>query len=167
MNWEALGAIGEIVGAVAVVVTLGYLAVQTRQNTRAVRVASFHQIVDSFSAVSLAIVQDATLSSLLMRSIVDPRSLTAEDYSRYGFFLLTFLRRAKSMFFHSEQGTLQRDSWHGIRVSLEEILATEPAQRWWSLNAHRFNPTFRDYVAAELLAKEEAAGGAISSILRP
>ena len=30
MNWEALGAIGEIVGAVAVVVTLGYLAVQIR-----------------------------------------------------------------------------------------------------------------------------------------
>jgi hypothetical protein len=26
MNWEALGAIGEIVGAVAVVLTLGYLA---------------------------------------------------------------------------------------------------------------------------------------------
>ena len=34
MNWEALGAIGEIVGAVAVVVTLGYLAVQIRKNTR-------------------------------------------------------------------------------------------------------------------------------------
>jgi hypothetical protein len=167
MNWEALGAIGEIVGAVAVVLTLGYLAVQTRQNTRAVRVASFHQIVDSFSAVSLAVVQDPSLSSLLMRSIVDPRNLTAEDYSRYGFFLLTFLRRAESMFFHSEQGTLQRESWHGIRVTLEELLATEPAQRWWSLNAHRFNPTFRDYVVAELLGKEEAAGGAISSIVRP
>jgi hypothetical protein len=30
MNWEALGAIGEIVGAIAVVVTIGYLAVQIR-----------------------------------------------------------------------------------------------------------------------------------------
>ena len=36
MNWEALGAIGEIVGAIAVVLTLGYLAVQMRQNTRVV-----------------------------------------------------------------------------------------------------------------------------------
>ena len=30
MNWDAAGAIGEIVGALAVVVTLGYLAVQVR-----------------------------------------------------------------------------------------------------------------------------------------
>jgi hypothetical protein len=37
MNWEALGAIGETVGAVAVVVTLGYLAVQIRRNTRWLR----------------------------------------------------------------------------------------------------------------------------------
>jgi hypothetical protein len=34
MNWAAIGAIGEIVGAVAVVVTLAYLAIQVRQNTR-------------------------------------------------------------------------------------------------------------------------------------
>jgi hypothetical protein len=42
MNWEALGAIGEIVGTVAVVVTLGYLAVQIRQNTRTMRAPSNH-----------------------------------------------------------------------------------------------------------------------------
>ena len=34
MDWEAVGAVGEIVGAVAVVATLAYLAVQVRQNTR-------------------------------------------------------------------------------------------------------------------------------------
>ena len=35
MDWNALGAIGELVGAVAVLITVGYLAVQIRQNTRA------------------------------------------------------------------------------------------------------------------------------------
>jgi hypothetical protein len=40
MNWEALGAIGEIVGAVAVIVTLRYLAVQIRGGMR-IRAAGF------------------------------------------------------------------------------------------------------------------------------
>jgi len=31
MNWEALGAIGETVGAIAVVLALGYLAVKMRE----------------------------------------------------------------------------------------------------------------------------------------
>lgn len=35
MNWEAAGALGEIVGAVAVVATLVFLAIQLRQNTQA------------------------------------------------------------------------------------------------------------------------------------
>ena len=34
INWDAVGAIGEIVGAAAVVITLLYLSVQLRQNTR-------------------------------------------------------------------------------------------------------------------------------------
>ena len=38
MNWESLGAIGEIVAAVAVVATLGYLAVQILQNVAQVRI---------------------------------------------------------------------------------------------------------------------------------
>ena len=153
MNWEALGAIGEIVGAVVVVLTLGYLAVQMRQNTRAVRVASFHQVADSFSAVSLAVVQDPTLVSLLMRVSVNPENLAREEHARLTFFLLTLFRRAESMFFHSEQGTLQRESWHGIRATLADGLSTSLTQRWWSENAHRFNPAFRAYVEAELLGK--------------
>ena len=33
MNWDAIGAIGELLGALVVVITVGYLAVQVRQNT--------------------------------------------------------------------------------------------------------------------------------------
>lgn len=35
MNWEAISAVGEILGASAVLITLIYLAVQIRQNTAA------------------------------------------------------------------------------------------------------------------------------------
>ena len=36
MNWEAIAAIGQIIGAIAVVATLFYLAVEIRQNSRIV-----------------------------------------------------------------------------------------------------------------------------------
>ena len=38
-SWDAVGAIGEIVGAVAVVMTLAYLSVQIRQNSTATQSA--------------------------------------------------------------------------------------------------------------------------------
>ena len=37
MNWEAIGAIGDFMGGVGVVVTLGYLALQIRTNTNVLR----------------------------------------------------------------------------------------------------------------------------------
>ena len=40
MNWEAVSAIGEIAGAAGVIVTLGYLSIQIRQNTKASRITA-------------------------------------------------------------------------------------------------------------------------------
>ncbi|HIG40595.1 MAG: hypothetical protein ABGY96_27830 [bacterium] len=41
MNWDAAAAIGEIVGAFGVIATVGYLAFQTKQNTKAVNASTF------------------------------------------------------------------------------------------------------------------------------
>jgi len=53
MNWDALGAIGETLGAIAVLVTLGYLAVQVRhardEVARSSRQARFQSLTDFYS----------------------------------------------------------------------------------------------------------------------
>ena len=46
MNWEAAGAIGEIVGAIGVLATLIYLAAQIRDNTRSLQAASLQSVLD-------------------------------------------------------------------------------------------------------------------------
>lgn len=48
MNWDAIGAIGEIIGATAVVVSLFYLATQIRVQNRESRIASIHQVVEGY-----------------------------------------------------------------------------------------------------------------------
>jgi hypothetical protein len=46
LDWEAVGAIGEIVGAVGVLATLIYLAAQIRDNTRSLQAASLQSVLD-------------------------------------------------------------------------------------------------------------------------
>ena len=46
MNWEAIGAVGESLSAVAVLITLVYLAVQIRQNTHAMKISAMTSLRD-------------------------------------------------------------------------------------------------------------------------
>jgi hypothetical protein len=75
MNWEAIGAIGEIVGAVAVVATLFYLAVQVRQNSRFVErsneyanATSMYQSQSMYVQVFSQLAQDAELAAIYSRA---------------------------------------------------------------------------------------------------
>ncbi len=52
MNWEAIGAIGEIAGAIGVIVTLMYLAIQLRQNTNASQVAAIQSSMENSARFS-------------------------------------------------------------------------------------------------------------------
>ena len=45
MNWEAIGAIAETLGAIGVIASLVYLAGQIRQNTRSIRGATYQDLI--------------------------------------------------------------------------------------------------------------------------
>ena len=54
MNWEAVGAIAETIGVIAILVSLVYVAIQIRQNTRqnalnveATQLAAFERNIES------------------------------------------------------------------------------------------------------------------------
>ncbi len=150
MNWEAIGAVGEIFGALAVFVSLVYLGVQTRQNTRALKSSAFHQVRESFSDVSLALVQDPSLITLLGRiNKVDP-SLTEEDIARYNFFLTTFLRRGESAYFQSSQGALEQESWFGIRQTIIRVLSNQHGRDFWDSESGRFTSEYVSALNTEL-----------------
>ena len=79
MNWEAIGAVGELLGAIGVIVTLGYLAVQIRQNTRATGASTVHGINNSIA--------DA------WRPLHDPRSANVSGAETVNQLLAPFTRK--------------------------------------------------------------------------
>ena len=62
--WEAIGAIGEIVGALAVVVTLVYLSFQLRHNTYATRASTAQALEDSINNGNLLLAGDPVLAKI-------------------------------------------------------------------------------------------------------
>ena len=93
MNWEAIGAIGEIIGAAAVVVTLLVLVMQLRQNTSEMRANT----VRSLQEKSIDLFGEGMLSTELPGIVAKNKkdeTLTDEEFERY----LMFVRRNVQLF---------------------------------------------------------------------
>ena len=66
MNWDAIGAVGQIIGALAVVVTLGYLAVQIRiVRSGAADTSRLTRTIGVHEAMLSTISNDALIESLM------------------------------------------------------------------------------------------------------
>ena len=87
MNWEAIGAVGEIIGAVAIVATLIYLAVQVRYAKRQVEINGISTRAQSSVGILSPIVNDPKMASLILAA-GHPRfgdfGLEAVDAQRVG-----------------------------------------------------------------------------------
>ncbi len=152
INWEAIGVVVETVGAIAVFASLVYLAIQTRQNVKALRSTAFHQIRDSFSQVSMAVVQDPTLVDLIMRAMQDNEDLTEAEIARFHFFLTTFLRRGESAYFQSSDGALEKESWEGICQTITSVLSNRHGKVYWQSQSNRYTPDYVQVIDNELRA---------------
>jgi hypothetical protein len=147
MNWDAIGAVGEIFGAIAVFVSLVYLAVQTRNNTRALRSSAFHQVRESFSQVSLAMAVDPELAILVNSAVMNNQSLTDNEVIRYHFLLTTLVRRGESAYFQSSEGTLQMETWMGIKETLVNALSNDYGVTWLDRASGRFTTEYIEEIS--------------------
>ena len=147
---ETLGNLGDFVGGIGVVITLVYLALQIRQNTRASRAATFLGLTNAWQDYLLASV-DADLVDLRIRATADPDSLSEADYIRFFSLARVLFRRFENDFFQYRSGTFDSGGWEGYRRSLTtEIIASPTIRAFWEQQRSVFAPEFTAYVDAQL-----------------
>ena len=78
MNWEAIGAISEVVGAIAVVLSLIYVATQIKQNTAASRSQSINQINSQYGALMSQVAMNGDLAQIY-RKATDGEALDPDE----------------------------------------------------------------------------------------
>ena len=141
---------------VGVLMSVIYVSIQIRNNTRAVRTSTFQQVVNSFAAISFDIAKDKNLVDLYMRAGRDFASLNELERAQYSLMLLSFLRRAENVFFQTEIRMLYTEHWSGIRDSIKAIMTAPGAQACWIEIKNRLNPEFRAFID-ELIAEQAGA----------
>ena len=121
MNWDAIGAVGEILGAVAVLITLAYLAVQIRQNTRSITTSVYESAMSGFNEVNRYVGASADLSSIFRRGSVDPSSLNEEELFRFNFVVRNYANHIYKLFRLYEQGAFPEHEWNNAVLEAVQL----------------------------------------------
>ena len=145
---DALGNIGDFVGGIGVVVTLAYLAVQIRQNTRQLaenaklgRLAALDATAAAGHAVRSELASPEH-APLFLNGLADYTSLSRDERFRFRLLLQNVLGGLQALFVRYELEKLDPDTWRSQSALLVQISAQPGFQSVWPDLRNGYLPTF-------------------------
>ena len=144
MNWEAIGAIGEVLGAIAVVISLVYVASQVKSGTQALKTttrgASFHSLLEW----NYAVLSQPDHAWIFQRGMSEPHVLDEHQQARFLHLMYSLLKIFENIYLHFLDGSVGAEAWEHNKNGLAAFAGQPGTQRWWSERRPIFDPRFVD-----------------------
>jgi hypothetical protein len=150
MNWGMVTAIVAIIGTIAVVVTLLYVARQIKEVTRQRRLESYQFTLGEADEFCKLIARDHANSDIWWRASKGLGNLTDVERVRY-FAMLFILFRSweKAFHFHSEG---QSEEWNAeiVMKPMADFIMSNGVQEYWALRKRWYKEDFRHWVDKQI-----------------
>lgn len=151
MNWEAIGAIGEVVGAIGVIATLIYLAAQIRQNSAVVRSATRQAVSTAQMEFGIRIATSSDLRASVARWMsVQPAPTSPDDLLRDEFFLRSCFRMFENQYHQNKDGTFEDTMWSGYLENMKRIIEQPAFREWWAASRTLYSTEFASFIDSVL-----------------
>ena len=150
MNWEAIGAVGEILGALAVVVSLGYVAIQIRQNTTEARIQRTQNLISANSELNAQIANNAELAKIVQAGLLDYNQLSEDDQFRFGTLFFSIFNQYDFAYHQFLTDQLEGKFWKKMDYEMPLFLSLDGGHAWWDKDKSRFSSDFVAYMDARI-----------------
>lgn len=145
---ESLANLGEIIGAIAVVVSLIYLAVQVRQNTQAQRTENFSRALDRVAAMQATLSQDSDTAVIFSKGVVEPSNLSPKERLQFTWAMYELFGAFEFMFLASRDAAIPDEVWQRWSAAVAWWLTFPGVQTWWEIRPIPFTRSFTSYIEA-------------------
>jgi len=135
MNWDAIGAISEAIGALAVAATLIFLIVQVRQNSKAVNATVTHGSITAFNDLNSILATNPRLAEVLDRGNANPDQLSDEERYAYTWLARSYLNLFQNLYDLFLDGTCPSRLWMRNAVELQAALKWPGFKRFLEIDS--------------------------------
>lgn len=163
MSWEAAGAVGEIVGAAAVVISVIYLAVQIKRQTEQAKLAATRELMSTFNETLDRVIDDPVVANLWLEGAYRYRELANEDRIRVSALYQRTMRVMEQQHLHVSKGHIDPVYVASIGRAFADWITKPGVQQWWGSTRDLFEAEFRKLVDDQI--SEAKARGYSSSYL--
>ena len=143
-----LAHLAEIIGAVAIVISLVYVGQELNANTAAVQAASLQSVTNASSVSMLAVVENEDFARIRIQAMRDPSQLSETEQLRWFLYQRQMWLHFQNVWQQWELGTLDNGIWEGYeRVICRDLLGDEAArQQWQETHAFALSTEFVNHV---------------------
>lgn len=162
---DLLGNVGEFIGAIAVVATLGYLAVQVNQNTRASKAATYSETTNGW--VDYLQRQSVEDLEILIALASEPDALSNARFYRAYYLCRSLFRRMEHDYYQYKAGVFERDTWLAYAKAFEEDTFSNPGVRaMWKLQKDYLDPEFVSFADRIVERSASMAGKRVQALFQ-
>ena len=147
MNWEAISAVSQMVGSIAVVFSVLYLAMQVHRSTRIAKLAAQDAAASALREVTKPFAENAELARVWRIGLEDLQTLSAEEQARFFHSTYQFLKAFETIHFHHVYGLMDEQIWQGWCGLLQHYIASPGIDHYWRRRQDLFSKRFQNFIA--------------------
>lgn len=149
---EELSDLGQVVSAVAVVVSLMYVAFQVRQNTASLRTENYARALDRIADMQARLGADSRFAGIVSRGAVNPARLAPEERIQFAWAFYEMFGAFEFMYLQWLAAAMPPEVWHRWAPTLQWWISLPGVQAWWRARPTPFSPKFTAFVDSMLEA---------------
>jgi len=159
MTLEQLANIGELVGGLAVVASLIYLAIQIRQNTEIVKGATLSTNTQNWTNL-IANATQPEMAEAHVAGALGNDDIDIKQFTQFFYFCRIMFAAFEDQYYQYRHGSMDEEIYFGYERSLQaQVLLFPGYQMYWEISKEEFSSNFRkrvDMLIAENPNKDPA-----------
>jgi len=145
MSLQDWGAIGELIGGLAIIVSLIYVAIQIRQSTNATRVATSQTFTDQYMR-AISPLYEPGFSDAYRRGLSGLHTLQESDRVMFMAFVATLLRMFESFYVQEKDGAFDSRLFGNWTATFVDMIAYDGVREVLEIRKHHYNAEFIEFL---------------------
>ena len=157
MNWDAIGAVAEAIGSIGVLISLFYLAMQIRQNTRQIsssieanRLSAFERNTESGNRIRELFILHPEVAELYHRGNTGLDALQGAERIRYEMLVRNIFSSIQGAYIRQLSVAHDPAGTEGMARIIDEILSSAGVCQFLDCNRPDWRPEFEEFVRERL-----------------